>query len=434
MSFLEKILDTEKNIVKKIIKNNTYLKILAFCIAIIMFIIFNGSGVKEIDQYFQKTEYIDGIKLNVIAGENKIITGLPESIGVNVSGQPNEINAFKHNKDSVVAQINLSSYKNDGDYPIENSMIKLNNTYGTNVSPIIQDYKISVDSKTQVSVPVEVSYINQDQNSAILLGTPIISQPNVTFDIGMESKKDIGIVRVILDLKKLDDTKSGEYTYQEQIKVYNKTGSLMDTHTDLPTIEIKQPYQIRTVTLPIKYTDVNNKTGEYISKICKNKITDNNCNDEVEVYGSEAEINKLTNITYNVDLSDYNKNNPIVEATPVLPENVFVKGDDTINVEIKMEKGYTKEFKSVPIIVQNLNSSLKVPSLANATVDLTVTGAEEKTKNLTTNDLMIYVNVGDITTPQKVTLPIETNIDPTIDYTISKSQIELTIEEKNNKE
>lgn len=428
MKFLEKLIKWEKIFVSKVISDTKYLKILSLSLALIIFISTNGLGITGFDSFFSTAKYVDGIPLNVIVNENKIVTGLPETLGVNISGSSSDIKNLERNKTNINATINLTGHK-DGSYPVKKEDIIFNQKYNLKITPLVQAYTVNIDTQKEMTMPVEVGYVNQDLAQSVILGESEIASPTVTFEVGAKMMEDVGSVRVLLDLNKISNGKNGSYTFDEIIKVYDNQGNLLDTHTTLPSVEVIQPYEVRTVKLPVKYDDINNESGEYVSNVCRNKIT-KNCIDEVEVYGDQNKINQLQYVSYNVNMEDYTKENSTVTAVPVLDDGIYIKGTSEYKVEIETEKGITKTFESVPIVIQKLDRTMETAPIANSTLDLTITGAETKIKNMTASDFMVYVDAKEITSKQTTTLPLQTNIEQTIDYNLSKTEIEIEFKEK----
>lgn len=430
MKFLETLINLEKKAIAKIVENTTYLKLLALVIAVGLFITFNGTGLTNIDKFFEHTETFEGIPLKTTAGNNKIVEGLPETISVNVSGSEANIKNFGANKGNIIATLDISSCgTKDGECTIANTDIDYSNTYGLNVSSIKKNFTFDVDTKTTVTYPVEATYINQDTNKGLILQDPELKQKTVTFEIGMQKKERIGTVRALMDLSKITDIEKGEYTFSAPIKVYDKNGDVLATPTDIPPIEIVQRYEAGTEKKLINYEITNNNTKKYISKICKDKITDK-CADAVEVYGDQDKIAAINSVTYDVDMKDYSNENTTVTARPILEDGIYIKGDADIKVEISVEDGQEKTIKGVPITIQNLNSTFETPSIEKGTVDVTVTGAKSVVKDIDAQDISVYVDAKDIKTAQTITLPLETNISSTIQYNLSRNKVEVQFKEK----
>lgn len=428
MNFLDKIIKIEKKAVSKIVNNSSYLKVMSLVVAVFLFILINGTGIEEFDKFFTTTKYVDEIPLNVIVNDSKIVTGLPETIGANVSGNSSEITNFERNKKNLSATINLTGHQ-DGSYDIKKDEIVFNDLYSLKIEPLVETYTVNIDTKDEMTMPVDIGYINQNDAQGVVLGEAKLKSPTITFEIGRKQMEDVASVRVLLNLDKLKDSKDETYVFNETIKIYDNAGNLLDTHTTLPTVEIEQPFEVRTIKLPVKYNDINNNSGKYISSVCKNKIT-KNCVDEVEVYGNQEKLEKLQYITYDVDMTDYNEEKPIVDAVPILDEGIYIKGESKYKVEVATEEGTTKALESVPIVIQNLDSTLEVPSLKDGTVDVSVTGAKSKVDQMTSSQILVYVDAKGITTEQTVSVPIQSNVDQTIDYSLSKTEIEITFKEK----
>ncbi len=431
MKYLKNIIEKEKELFNKILKKPTSLKILSLVIAFIFFIAINGLGALSIGNVFEKTEYIDGIELKVVHDQNKIVSGLPQTIGVNIRGSKSNLTKFKANQSSVIATINLSG-RSDAEYIIENNEVEFSNSYGVDIEPVIKKFECDLDTITEVQMPVEIEYINSDLEKSIILDDPIINPTNIKFSIGMKNKNNISSVKVILDLADIDTNKTeGKHTYSEQIKVYDKQGDVLNTNTQLPTVEVVQSYSVNKVTLPVKYQIINNDTSKYVSLVCKNVVKNNNvCVDEVQVYGDSDIIEDMTYLNYTVDMAQYDDKKNILTAFPVLPQGVYISGEQSYEVYIELEEGSTKKIKNLPITIQNLDPSLEVINIDNINIDVTITGAKSVIDAMTSSNITLYLDASEIIKPSTYELPIETNISSTIDYELSKNTVNVEFKEK----
>ncbi|MFV0289208.1 MAG: YbbR-like domain-containing protein, partial [Mycoplasmatales bacterium] len=374
---------------------------------------------------------IDGIKLNILSDEDKLITGLPEKIGVNVTGSKSDVTKFKANTSNIVATINLTG-RDDGDYKVDSSEIQYSNfNKNLSIDPVVKNYNVTIDTLTKVVKPVEIEYINGELDSPLILEDPVISTPNVTIPIGINNKENISSVKVLLDLTKIKTAgNQGSFNYEEKVKVYDKKGNILETYTELPTVKVNQPYEVNSVTLPVKYQITNNNTDKYISSICKVIEGNNNCLNEVEIYGNQEAIQDLDYITYTLDLEDYEEGNNIIKATPLLAHGIYIAEEGDYRVTVALEEGITKTLENIPVVVQNLDSNLEVVNIDNINIDVTLTGAQSVIENMTANDIMLYIDAAGITTDLTTEMNIYTTIDTTISYELSTTKINVEFKEK----
>ncbi len=433
MKFFDKIIELEKKTIKVLFKEPKYLKVLSLLIAIVIYLLINGRSPLSIGNLFDKNQYVENIKLEVLSDEGKIVTGLPSSIGVNVSGSETAVNHFVSNADSVVATIDLTG-RRDGDYDVKSSEISFSSEYGANIKPIISNFDVTIDTLIQVTKPIEVEYVNGDIASSLILKDPKLDSSSITFGVGMKNKENISSVKVLIDLSKISPSgKETSKVYNEKIKVYDNDGAILQTYTELPTVKVVQDYEINSVALPVNYQVINNNTNKYVSLVCKEANADlqnNICTDEVQVYGKEDVLSKTKGITYNVDLTNFSEDTPYVTVYPLLENGVYIKGNEKYEVKVNLEKGYTKTIKDVPVVVKNLDPNLEVSNIGNVKIDITVTGAKGLIENMKASDITLYLDAEEISTANKYELPLQVDINSNIDYELSTNNINVELKEK----
>ncbi len=433
MKFFDKIIELEKKTIQVLFKEPKYLKALSLIIAIIIYMLINGRSPLSLGNLFDENQYVEDIKLEVLSDEGKIVTGLPSSIGVNVSGSETAVNHFVANSDSVVATIDLTG-RRDGDYDVKSSEISFSSEYGADIKPIISNFDVTIDTLVQVTKPIEVEYVNGDIANSLILKEPKLESSSVTFGIGMKNKENISSVKVLIDLSEISASgKETSKVYNEKIKIYDNDGAILQTYTELPTVKVVQDYEVNSVTLPVNYQVINNNTNKYVSLVCKESNADlenNICTDEVQVYGQEDILNKTKGITYNVDLTGFSEDTPYVTVYPLLENGVYIKGNEKYEVKVNLEKGYTKTIKDVPVVVKNLDPNLEVANIGNVKIDITVTGAEGLVKDMKASDVPLYIDAEDITTANKYELPLQVVINTNVDYELSTNNINVELKEK----
>lgn len=432
MKFFSKIMFEEKKLLSKISKNSTYLKLTSLAIAIILFLSLNGSGILGIGNLFTTNKYISNIPVNIVSDDGKIVTGIPKTIGVNIIGSEANVKSFEQNHQNIEASVNLSG-KDDGEYKINSDEIKFSKNYGVEIQPLVSNYNVTIDTLTEITMPVNIEYINKDKNQSVLIASPEVESSTVTFAVGQMQKENIANVKVILDISNIDTSKNKtEYIYNEKIKVYNKDGELMELPNELPEYKVTLPYELKSVLKPVKYQILNNKTDEYVSFVCKegSETYNENCQDTINVYGDEEKIQNTDYIIYNVDLSNFDKNSPTVLATPSLESGVFVGNNKSYNVKVGMEEGTTKTFKNNSIIVENLSNELEAVNLEKLNLSIKITGSKSIVDKMTQKDFQIYVDAEDITDPNIVKVPLKVYINNLLTYTLSENEVNIEFKEK----
>ncbi len=405
-----------------------------------MFISITGVGSPFWNDIFTTTDYIDSIALNVNYDEdNLVVTGIPTSISVNLSGSENDVTATMKQSQNLVGTINFP-YSTPGEYEFDTSLIEFNTTLPVKLTPVNQSFDVLVQEKTSVSMPIDLNYISGDGASKGYMLSDLESDYEATVVTGgSEDVSRIVSVRGLVDLSPLSGaTTSGTQTYSVNLIPYDADGGVV-TNVELSpsTIEVSQEYSLSTVDLPVSYKAINNNTGYYISSICENGLNNLCSNDvvsTVSIYGDSEEINQLQDVTYQINLDDFVGTEGSIEAYPVLPSGVYVLGDQSIVLDITLEQGVQATIPDVPVTVNGLNSNLqaKANNTSSTNIDVDVTGASSVVNNLDTSDISLTVDLSDITQPGTYTVPVEVSTTQYFDTELRVTELEINVEEVNN--
>ncbi len=423
-----------------LLRNEVFLKILSFTMAIFIFITVTGVGSPFWNDIFRTTDYIEAIPLNVIYNEEDIVvSGFPNSISVNVSGSENDVAATLKQQQNLVATINFN-YSTPREYDFDTSLIEFNNTLPVKIKPVTTSYPIVVQEKTSKSEPIDLSYINGDEtSSAFMLSEPSSENETTIATGGSNDIESVVSVRGFIDLSKMSGvTGSGTQEFDIELVPYDSFGNVVSNVSLEPaSIKVKQDYSTSSTEVPVEYKISNNNTGLYVASICEVELQ-GACGEgyspTAKLYGDKAKINDLQSVTYQLNFEDFTGTEGIVEGNIVLPSGVYVEGDSTIMYDISLEKGTTSTIKQVPVTVEGLNSNLqaKATSSTNTSIDVKVTGATSVINNLEQSDIVLRIDLSDIVKAGTYTIPIDLVTDKYFDYELGVEEMEIQVEEVNN--
>lgn len=419
---------------EKILKNDNTLKVVALLCATLLFLTVNSLGQPLWNNYFVTTEYVDSVPVYVEYDEAKYtVSGIPETIPVNVRGSENDVNAMMKQIDSLSGTLSLN-YKSPGVYTVDTEQINFNNTTPVTITPAIPSFEVNIQQKVTEEKSIEVSYINgEGKDNGVMLKTPTLSASSTTITGGNEDVATVATVMGFIDLSTLDPAGTTQ-DFTVKLLPYNAQGEVV-TNVSLEPNEIKvsQPYEQSSVELPIEFEYINNSTDLYVSSICEVGAKD--CSDAVtptvKVYGDTEKISKMQTVKYKVDLSTITGTEGEVVATPVLDSGVYVIGDNEKKYNVTMEKGVTKTIENVVPVVSGLDPTLQAKALnsADAAIDVTVTGAESVVNDLTAKDISLSLDLSEYNTPGQVTVPVKVKKTKNFDYELEKETITVELVE-----
>ncbi len=425
--------------IKELFKNDTFLKVISFIIAVSIFITVTGVGSPFWKDVFTTTDYIDSVPLSVEYDDDLVVSGIPTSVAVNVSGSENYVTATMKQKQNLVGKINFQ-YSTPGEYDFDTSLIEFNNTLPVTITPVNTSFPIVIQEKVSASKPIDLGYINGDgSTNGFMLEDPISNIESTVATGGSDDVERVVSVRGFIDLSALKTVSdAGTHDFEVNLVPYDADGKVVaNVELNPPSVKVTQEYTTSTVQVPVNYSVINNNTGLYISSICESDLQ-GTCSDSyvptVLVYGDSDKVNSLKSITYQLNLQEVISGEATIEGSAVLPVGVYVLGDQVKSFDIKLEKGTTRTIEDVPITVANLDSNLQAKEVDSSysSIDVEVTGALSVVNNLESSDITLLIDLGNFNKPGTYKVPIVVNSSKYFDTKLPVTELDINIEEVNN--
>ncbi len=433
---MKDLLTKEQKIIKKYFRNDNFLRIFSFLMALAFFISINGV-IGYDSEVFHTTEYIENIPLDVVYDEGYVVTGYPEEISATITGTKSNVQAAMNKKDTITATLELP-IESEGIKTINlNQMLEFNYSGDVNIKPTIEEIELDVQKKITRELPIQVDYVgSQSISKGYILKQPELSRDTIIVEGGSQEINSIEKVVALVDLNELEDAKTKEEEIEAPIVVYDNKGQVVDVETNFETINITQPFEIATTIVEAEYQFIGKPDNKYISFACQeDQIVECEDNGDIpittELYGEQDEISKIDKVEYVFDLSGIKDDEAVVTGSAVLPPNVFTT-EPTKTIKIKLDKGKSKTIDNVQIRKENLNSiySVIVEDLDSATISITVTGADSVIDSFDEDDISLYVDLTDIEAAGVYELPILYSTNQYVDVELSDEKVKLNIEEK----
>lgn len=420
----------------KILQNNTVLKILAFLISFVLFLIITQTGSPFWQDIFQETQVISDVSVTTQYDKDKYyISGLPDKMPITIKGNENQLIAAKNQANAMNVVIDLNGYE-PGQYKISSSDMNFDVPAGVKATSVISEYEITIQKRGSQSFPLELTYADTQLKDGFMFDNPKLANSYINIVGGTETLSTIANVQAIVDLNGLDTTKaSGSANLNAEIKAYDVKGNIVeDIEMDKSTVAVEINYNSETKEVPISY-QFSGQGDEYVASICPSGETcDANTQSTLKIFGDEEKVKKVTDvgtIKYNIDLSKVNQDTGKVPGVAILPKGVFIVGGNSREFDVKLEPGVSKTI-DVNISTQGLNSkfSIKAVDKNSVSVPVEVTGASSVINSLTPEDIVAHIDLSKVTEPGEYEVPITIQTSKPINYTQKTQVIKITIVEQ----
>ncbi len=420
----------------KILQNNTVLKILAFLISFVLFLIITQTGSPFWQDIFQETQVISDVSVTTQYDKDKYyISGLPDKMPITIKGSENQLIAAKNQTNAMNVVIDLNGYE-PGQYQISSSDMNFDVPAGVKATSVISEYEITIQKRGSQSFPLELTYADTQLKDGFMFDNPKLANSYINIVGGTETLSTIANVQAIVDLNGLDTTKaSGSANLNAEIKAYDVKGNIVeDIEMEKSTVGVEINYNSETKEVPISY-QFSGQGDEYVASICPSEETcDANTQSTLKIFGDEEKVKEVTDvgtIKYNIDLSKVNQDTGKVPGVAILPKGVFIVGGNSREFDVKLEPGVSKTV-DVNISTQGLNSkfSIKAVDKNSVSVPVEVTGASSVINSLTPEDIVASIDLSKVTEPGEYEVPITIQTSKPINYTQKTQVIKITIVEQ----
>lgn len=362
---------------------NTLLFISLF-LALITFIIIDQKIIIFNDN---TAEVLKNQPVKVIYNEEAyVVEGLPETVDVTLIGGKTDLYIAKQSSSHEVT-MDLSGLK-PGTH-------KVNINYNQNVGNI--DYMVNPSTVTVIiyqkvskTVTLDVDLINKDNLDSKLTIDDINYENDKVVIKGAEHQlNEVSSVKAILDINQIPEQKSGNVTVKDVLlKAYNKDGEVVDVEIVPSKIDVDLTISSPSKEVPIKVIPEGDVSfGKAISSISQSET-------KVTVYGDEESLKDITYIPVNVNVEGLkeNKEYKLELKKPVGTRSLSV---NNITIKITLDSVTNKDFENIDIESRNLADGLSVQGIdENSTkVTVTVKGVQEVINNLTSSDIIAYIDL-----------------------------------------
>ena len=368
------------NELKKRLLNNIDIKLLALAMAIILWFYISSEYNISAERYYDIE--IRAINLN----ENLSIKDIRDKVSVGIEGPQNILENLSSQK--IVGTIDLQNIEDPGEYQIEADVIIPKNTNITKIIP--NNIMVEVEEILEIAYPVEYNLIGLPERGYSLEDEPEITPSEVTV-VGPDSLlTQIEHVKIDLDISSIKD----DFKSEETVFVYNKNNEEIKNLKVEPeqvfvSIKVGEGYPEKI--LPIKPRIIGKPAPEYfISKIEANPSY-------IRVYGNYSKIGNLDFLeTIPIDVNGISKT-LTVKIPPIISEGIYLidEQETLIEVQIQVEEKEEEQLFENIIIQKREASPFLSYKLNPEKVDIRVSGKYNDMKNITENDIKVFVNLSD---------------------------------------
>ena len=365
-----------------VIFNPKYTKIVALCLAILLYITVN---INNDDSIFasplQSSKYISNLSVSAIYNSDVFeLSGLPESVNVTVTGDSANVTSAVNMGGYIIA--NLEGLT-EGTHQVKLTSEGFNSNVNIKIDP--SNAVVTLKKKTTRQFDISYDFINLDKMENIYsLGTPVFEYAKVNVRASKETLDSITFVKALIDVTNV----TGEFTQKAKIVAYDKNGQPVNADI-VPdeisvTVPVSSPNKVVPIEVEINGTLPDNLAIDSISMDQKS----------VTIYASESVLSKIDKVVVTLDASTISKDTTILRPIS-LPSGVNSSNVNQLTLDIKVKEAVTKVIDNVNIYYRNNTNNYKfTPVDGKTTTSVEVSGTLENVESITADDIYVSFDMG----------------------------------------
>ena len=365
-----------------VIFNPKYTKIVALCLAILLYITVN---INNDDSIFasplQSSKDISNLSVSAIYNSDVFeLSGLPESVNVTVTGDSANVTSAVNMGGYIIA--NLEGLT-EGTHQVKLTSEGFNSNVNNKIDP--SNAVVTLKKKTTRQFDISYDFINLDKMENIYsLGTPVFEYAKVNVRASKETLDSITFVKALIDVTNV----TGEFTQKAKIVAYDKNGQPVNADI-VPdeisvTVPVSSPNKVVPIEVEINGTLPDNLAIDSISMDQKS----------VTIYASESVLSKIDKVVVTLDASTISKDTTILRPIS-LPSGVNSSNVNQLTLDIKVKEAVTKVIDNVNIYYRNNTNNYKfTPVDGKTTTSVEVSGTLENVESITADDIYVSFDMG----------------------------------------
>ncbi|EDL64468.1 CdaR family protein [Bacillus sp. SG-1] len=406
----------------KFIENRWFMRIVGLLLAFVLYASVNFDEIavqrSESSNPQENIETIQNVPVEIFYDrENLFVSGVPETVNIEVEGPKNLVTSAKTLRDfHVYADLNDLGI---GDHQVQLKIDGISDKLQVKLNPSFAN--VSIQEKVTEEFAVEPEF-----NEALLaegFQTELITAEPRKVEI-TGAKDVIGQIAYVVatpDVNSgIDRTVTREARVQVLDRDYNKLDVAIDPETVEVTIEVINPSKEVSVTV--------NQTGELPEGYELESMTINP--KKVTVFGREALLRSINELTADLDLSDVKKDITI-EVPLNLPQGVNKTTPESVEVKIDLKEVEKKTVMGNTITLEGAEEDMEYEFInpVSGAVDITVSGFREKLDAVDSESFSLFANVTGLA-PGEHEIEIEAEGPEDIEWELTKNKVTIQIQEK----
>ncbi len=414
---LYRIIRMFSSFIDKILFNRKHGKLVAFVLAVIMYISVNYNTVQSVyTNTLRSSRQIPNVPVEVNYNSDTFeVTGVPTSANITITGDATSVTSAVGSKDGkVIADLEGLT---EGTHEVRLSGEGFGNSVNVVVDPTT--VVVTLAKKTTQQFNISYDFINQDRMEDVYSpGTPEFEYTKVNVRASKDTLDSIAFVKALIDVS----GQNADFEQDAKLIAYDSSGNPVNADIVPNTVHVKVPVTSPNKSVPIKVqVDGTVPDGKAIDAITMDQQT-------VTIYGSDTVLANIDNVSVTLDASTLTQDSTVLRPI-ILPAGVSSASISQVTMNVTLGDAVTKTVAEVPINVKNNVNRYKASQPDNiTTVSVEVTGTQANVDAIKPDKINVYIDMSDAKPGlQEFTLHVEQPTGGLVQYILKDTSYKLNV-------
>lgn len=403
--------------------NQRFAKLVALCLAVVLYLVINGpdKGSSIFVSNVRQVVTLDNVSVTSnISSSVYEVTGLPETVTVNVMGDNADVQFASQQKDSYQVLADLEVF-GEGTHEITLEPVNFSDNVDVTIQP--STALVTIKKKISRSFTIGYDFINTNKLDKIYsLAEPEFSQNEVIVKASEDTISKISFVKALIDV----DGIKADFEQDAKLVAYDQEGNPVDVDILPETITAKVSVTTPHKEVPIEIIPEGKmKDGLAIESYTLDHSS-------ITIYAPQSVLDNVDKVSISVPVTRIIKDTKITMPV-MLPAGVSTGSINKVSISLKVGEETTTTIDNVAIVYKNLDNNLKylLGDDVSATTSVTVKGAKSVLDTIKAEDITVTMDLEGYNKPMSGEVPLTVSGKNKLAiYSLKNASLKITLEEK----
>lgn len=403
--------------------NQRFAKLVALCLAVVLYLVINGpdKGSSIFVSNVRQVVTLDNVSVTSnISSSVYEVTGLPETVTVNVMGDNADVQFASQQKDSYQVLADLEVF-GEGTHEITLEPVNFSDNVDVTIQP--STALVTIKKKISRSFTIGYDFINTNKLDKIYsLAEPEFSQNEVIVKASEDTISKISFVKALIDV----DGIKADFEQDAKLVAYDQEGNPVNVDILPETVTAKVSVTTPHKEVPIEIIPEGKmKDGLAIESYTLDHSS-------ITIYAPQSVLDNVDKVSISVPVTRITKDTKITMPV-MLPSGVSTGSINKVSISLKVGEETTTTIDNVAIVYKNLDNNLKylLGDDVSATTSVTVKGAKSVLDTIKAEDITVTMDLEGYNKPMSGEVPLTVSGKNKLAiYSLKNASLKITLEEK----